>query len=227
MDEQQIVDINLAPEIADEPNEESSVASIDIDDDEISIEDDIMNIDDLTYVNEGFDEVENESIASSNYNTDVENPEVQSGGEQSGMNTEDDEESDDDDDNYLQKFDKENKEKYILENHDECVRHNYSEISTMSSVVRNKQNIIIDPFHKTIPILTKYERARILGQRAKQINSGASIFVNMNDSDDMYDGYLIAQKELLEKKIPFIIRRPLPGGGSEYWKLKDLEIIND
>lgn len=226
MDEQQIVDVNLAPEIADEPNEVSSVASVDIDDDEISIEDDIMNIDDLTYPDEGFDEVENESIASSNYNTDVENPEVQSGGEQSGMNTEDDEESDDDD-NYLQKFDKENKEKYILENHDECVRHNYTEISTMSSVVRNKQNIIIDPFHKTIPILTKYERARILGQRAKQINSGASIFVNMDDSDDMYDGYLIAQKELLEKKIPFIIRRPLPGGGSEYWKLKDLEIIND
>jgi len=226
MDEQQIVDVNLAPEIADEPNEVSSVASVDIDDDEISIEDDIMNIDDLTYPDEGFDEVENESIASSNYNTDVENPEVQSGGEQSGMNTEDDEESDDDD-NYLQKFDKENKEKYILENHDECVRHNYSEISTMSSVVRNKQNIIIDPFHKTIPILTKYERARILGQRAKQINSGASIFVNMDDSDDMYDGYLIAQRELLEKKIPFIIRRPLPGGGSEYWKLKDLEIIND
>lgn len=226
MDEQQIVDVNLAPEIADEPNEVSSVASVDIDDDEISIEDDIMNIDDLTYPDEGFDEVENESIASSNYNTDVENPEVQSGGEQSGMNTEDDEESDDDD-NYLQKFDKENKEKYILENHDECVRHNYSEISTMSSVVRNKQNIIIDPFHKTIPILTKYERARILGQRAKQINSGASIFVNMDDSDDMYDGYLIAQRELLEKKIPFIIRRPLPGGGSEYWKLKDLEIINE
>lgn len=226
MDEQQIVDVNLAPEIADEPNEVSSVASVDIDDEEISIEDDIMNIDDLTYPDEGFDEVENESIASSNYNTDVENPEVQSGGEQSGINTEDDEESDDDD-NYLQKFDKENKEKYILENHDECVRHNYTEISTMSSVVRNKQNIIIDPFHKTIPILTKYERARILGQRAKQINSGASIFVNMDDSDDMYDGYLIAQKELLEKKIPFIIRRPLPGGGSEYWKLKDLEIIND
>ena len=58
MDEQQIVDVNLAPEIADEPNEVSSVASVDIDDDEISIEDDIMNIDDLTYPDEGFDEVE-------------------------------------------------------------------------------------------------------------------------------------------------------------------------
>jgi len=29
----------------------------------------------------------------------------------------------------------------------------------------------------------------------------------------------------MERKIPFIIRRPIPGGGSEYWKLSDLDII--
>ena len=31
--------------------------------------------------------------------------------------------------------------------------------------------------------------------------------------------------ELKEKKIPFIIKRPIPGGGSEYWNVKDLELI--
>jgi hypothetical protein len=32
--------------------------------------------------------------------------------------------------------------------------------------------------------------------------------------------------ELAQKRIPFILRRPLPGNsGSEYWNLKDLEII--
>jgi DNA-directed RNA polymerase I, II, and III subunit RPABC2 len=41
----------------------------------------------------------------------------------------------------------------------------------------------------------------------------------------MIDGYLIALKEFEEKKIPFIIRRPLPDGTSEYWRLSDLEII--
>ena len=30
---------------------------------------------------------------------------------------------------------------------------------------------------------------------------------------------------LEEKNIPVIIRRPLPNGSSEYWHLKDLEII--
>ena len=90
--------------------------------------------------------------------------------------------------------------------------------------MRDTHNIIIDDLHKTIPFLTKYEKARILGQRAKQIDSGASPFVKV--PDNIIDGYIIAEIELQEKKIPFIIRRPIPGGGSEYWNLKDLEIIN-
>jgi hypothetical protein len=32
-------------------------------------------------------------------------------------------------------------------------------------------------------------------------------------------------KELEEKKMPFIIKRPMPNGGCEYWKLSDLEIL--
>ena len=28
-----------------------------------------------------------------------------------------------------------------------------------------------------------------------------------------------------QKRIPFIVRRPIPGGGCEYWNLKDMEII--
>ena len=107
--------------------------------------------------------------------------------------------------------------------HPECVLHNYEEISAMTNVVRDKNNVIIDPLHKTIPFLTKYEKARILGQRAKQINSGATPFVKV--PENVIDGYLIAELELAEKRIPFIIRRPLPNGGSEYWNIKDLEIV--
>ena len=36
---------------------------------------------------------------------------------------------------------------------------------------------------------------------------------------------LVLGEELEQKKIPFIIRRPLPSGGSEYWHLRDLEVI--
>jgi hypothetical protein len=42
----------------------------------------------------------------------------------------------------------------------------------------------------------------------------------------MIDGNLIAEMELAQKTIPFIIRRPLCNGGSEYWKVDDLENIN-
>jgi DNA-directed RNA polymerase I, II, and III subunit RPABC2 len=90
-------------------------------------------------------------------------------------------------------------------------------------VIRDKNNNIIDDLHRTLPYLTKYERARILGQRAKQINSGAKVFVKV--PENIIDGYLIAQMELEQKRIPFIIKRPIPGGGCEYWNLKDLEIV--
>jgi DNA-directed RNA polymerase subunit K/omega len=135
-----------------------------------------------------------------------------------------DEDEDDTDENYLQKFDSDINKNYINEFHPECIIHNYDEISALSRVVRDINNIIIDPLHKTIPFLTKYEKARVLGQRAKQIESGAKPFVSV--PENVIDGYIIAELELQQKKIPFIIRRPLPGGAFEYWSLKELEIIN-
>lgn len=133
------------------------------------------------------------------------------------------EDEDNEDENYLQKFNKEINKNYIEEVHPECVYNNYNEISALAKVIRDKNNNIIDPLHKTIPFLTKYEKTRIIGQRAKQINSGAKPFVNV--PQHIIDGAIIAELELKQKKIPFIIRRPIPGGGSEYWNVKDLEII--
>ena len=132
-------------------------------------------------------------------------------------------EDEDEDDDYLQKFDKEIRENYINEQHPEANNFNYDEIYNLAKVQRNKENIISDNLHKTIPILTKYEKTKILGIRAKQLNNGAKPFVNVQKN--VIDGYLIALQELEEKKIPIIIRRPLPNGTSEFWHLKDLEII--
>lgn len=136
----------------------------------------------------------------------------------------DGEDDDDDGEQYLQKFDQSVNENYVVNFHPESVLQNYDEILSMTKVVRNEDGIIIDKLHRTIPYLTKYEKARILGQRAKQINSGAYPFVKV--PENVIDGYIIAQLELKEKRIPFIIRRPLPNGGSEYWKVQDLEDIS-
>jgi len=138
----------------------------------------------------------------------------------------DDDDDDDDEyeENYLQKFDNEINKNYITEFHPECLNHNSDEVMKLSKVVRDENNIIIDPLHKTLPYLTKYEKARILGQRAKQIETGSKPLVKI--PENIIDSYVIAELELREKKIPFIIKRPIPGGAFEYWSIKDLENIN-
>lgn len=133
------------------------------------------------------------------------------------------EDEDDDDEFYLQKFDETTQQKIIADFHPELQTHNYDEVDVLSRVIRDEDGNIIDPLHKTLPFITRYEKARILGERAKQINSGAKPLVELEPN--IIDGYIIALKEFEEKKIPFIVKRPLPNGGVEYWKFEDLEIL--
>lgn len=140
---------------------------------------------------------------------------------ESESDEEDDEE--DEDESYLKKFDKDIKHNYIVDFHPEYVTTNFHEVQKLSTVVRDKRGIIIDEFHKTVPLLTKYEKTRVLGIRAKQINDGAKPYHRVPEY--LIDGYAIAQIELENKKLPFIIKRPLPNGGCEFWKLSDLQLI--
>ena len=136
----------------------------------------------------------------------------------------DDHEDDDEyDENYLQKFDENLKKNIISEYHPEMQQLNYSEVELLTVVRRNEDGEIYDPLHRTLPFLTKFEKARILGERAKQINDGAKPMISI--TTNAIDGYLIALAELEQKAIPFIIKRPLPNGGCEYWKVKDLEVL--
>ena len=134
-----------------------------------------------------------------------------------------DDDSDDDDENYLQKFGDNLKSNTIADYHPELLSHNNEEVESLSRVVRNEQGIISDHLHRTFPFITKYERARVLGERAKQLNMGAKPMIEVGP--DVIDGYLIALAEFEQKCIPFIIKRPLPNGGCEYWKFRDLELI--
>ena len=140
---------------------------------------------------------------------------------------EDDDDHDDDDEdndkNHLQKFNEILKQNIITEHHPELITQNYHEVEELCVVIRNEDGTINDPRHRTVPFITKYEKAKILGERAKQINAGATPFVDVNQ--EIIDGYLIALAEFEQKKIPMIIRRPLPNGQSEYWKLEDLEFL--
>lgn len=73
----------------------------------------------------------------------------------------------------------------------------------------------------TTRFLTKYERARILGTRALQISMNAPIMVKPGTETDPLK---IAMMELRARKIPIIIRRYLPDGSHEDWRIEELEI---
>jgi len=142
-----------------------------------------------------------------------------------GIDFSDDEDSEEEEEhkNGLQKFEKEMKQNVIIEHHPEIMLKNHHEIEELCVVIRDENGVINDPNHRTLPFITKYEKTKILGERAKQINAGATAFVEVDQS--IIDGYLIALAEFEQKKIPMIIRRPLPNNHSEYWRLEDLEIL--
>lgn len=121
------------------------------------------------------------------------------------------------------KFNENFKMNHILSSHNECLHKNFNEIKELAKVTRDKDGVIVDEMHKTIPLLTKYEKTKILGMRVKQLNNGAPPYIPSNEK--IIDNYVIALIELEQKRIPFIIQRPLPNNNFEYWKLHDLDIL--
>lgn len=141
----------------------------------------------------------------------------------------DDDEDDDDDDEEEeegtrnQKLTKPMKQNLIDQYYPELHYRNAKEIEKFLNISRDSQGVIDDVLHRTTPILTKFERTRILGERAKQLQQGAAPF--LKGMDEVVDSYVIAEEELRQKVLPFIVERPLPSGNCEYWHLADLEIL--
>jgi DNA-directed RNA polymerase subunit K/omega len=80
-----------------------------------------------------------------------------------------------------------------------------------------------DSNHRTYPFLTNYERTKIIGLRANQLSKGSVPFIAVpKHITDVKD---IAKLELEQKRLPYIIKRPLPNGQFEYWRLTDLLIL--
>jgi DNA-directed RNA polymerase subunit K/omega len=92
---------------------------------------------------------------------------------------------------------------------------------------------IIDEIHKenqssmyvlpkdriTRPVLTTYERVRILATRARQLTLGAK---PMLKGVTNFDAKYIATQELEKRVIPFNLIRCLPSGKKEKWFLSEL-----
>ena len=219
-DNEFIIEEDIDDEINDTENEDSAEDNEDNDnednednEDKEDKEDKDTESLDVDINNDEMEEDDNKSDVEFNYNDEQES-------DDESDDTSDSSESDDE--MYL--FDEDIEENMIESSHNLLKINNMTEVKVLCKVVRDDNNNVIDEHHRTLPILTKYERAKILGIRANQINSGCKAFVETTEND--IDGYLIAEKELLQKKIPFIIKRPLPSGFNEYWNVNDLELVN-
>ena len=93
----------------------------------------------------------------------------------------------------------------------------------MSSVIISSiKNITSNDERITTKFLTKYEKTRLLGQRALQLSMNSKTTLeNIKETDCLK----IAEMELKEKKIPLMIQRHLPNGKIECWKIEEMEII--
>lgn len=72
---------------------------------------------------------------------------------------------------------------------------------------------------RTRPHMSRFERAKVLALRAEQIDRGTPALVEKLPGDG---ALTTAEREFAAGRIPFIIRRYLPDGTFEDWKLDEL-----
>ena len=76
---------------------------------------------------------------------------------------------------------------------------------------------------RTSPEITKYEKTKAISIRAQQIAMGSPSTVEIGD---LRTAVAIAEKEYEENKIPLIVRRYLPDGTYEDWKISEMLDLN-
>ena len=95
------------------------------------------------------------------------------------------------------------------------------EIDSNSSLIKSsKAKFIPIKDRQTSRFLTKFERARVVGERAIEISNGSEIKVEIEAN--VWDPLKIAEKELKQRKLDYVIRRYLPDNSFEDWRVNEL-----
>lgn len=77
------------------------------------------------------------------------------------------------------------------------------------------------------PYLTKYEFNQIIGLRTMHLSKGALPLVDVPPDFAVKSNLnlrQIALQEIKDSKLPYIVKRKMPNGKIEYWKLVDLKL---
>lgn len=98
-----------------------------------------------------------------------------------------------------------------------------AEIEVMQIQINDSDlaNRVPDTQRQTYNLLTKFEKTRLISTRAEQIARGSAPTIQT----DLTEPIAIAEEELLQNKIPIIIRRFVSEGSEkkyEEWNAKDL-----
>ena len=109
-----------------------------------------------------------------------------------------------------------------------------AEIDKECEIIRNREIITKDLPHKQAeitskdgqisigpPILTRFEKARIMGARALQLSLGAPVFIEI--PKNATTSLEIAMEELKQRVIPIVIKRTLPNGDYQNISLDKFE----
>ena len=106
---------------------------------------------------------------------------------------------------------------------DDLTEKEIAEIDKECEIIRNRKIITKDLVHEQVeitskdnqivigpPILTRFEKARIMGARALQLSLGAPVFIEI--PKNATTSLEIAMDELKQRVIPIVIKRTLPNG---------------
>jgi DNA-directed RNA polymerase I, II, and III subunit RPABC2 len=109
----------------------------------------------------------------------------------------------------------------LLKYHPECVL-DYEEDEQPSIPLRTTLSEG-DPYHKSMPFLSVFEHTKILGMRTNQLAQGARPYIVVPEHiTNVLD---IAKLELEQRRLPIIVKRHMPDGTYEKFRLSDMIII--
>jgi DNA-directed RNA polymerase I, II, and III subunit RPABC2 len=92
-------------------------------------------------------------------------------------------------------------------------------VSDAQTYVDSVNSSANQPQRRSRPVLFKYERARVISMRAEQLGAGTPALIEQLEGDGPLE---TAEREFAANRIPFIIRRYLPDGTAEDWRLDEL-----
>jgi DNA-directed RNA polymerases I, II, and III subunit RPABC2 len=82
--------------------------------------------------------------------------------------------------------------------------------------------------YRSLPFMTKYEFNQLVSLRTLHLAKGAPPLVELPENFTAKTNMelrTIALRELKEKKMPYIVKRPMPNGKTEYWRVDELDLV--